>query len=214
MEFALFIPILLLSIVVHEVAHAWQARREGDRTAEEQGRITLNPLVHLDIWGSVVVPIALWATGGVLLGWAKPVPIDSRNFRDHPWSDIRVSLAGIVSNFILAFGFLLLAIVSGLLSASLPAPVPGALDAIATYGLFINLLLALFNLIPLPPLDGSHVMRHLLPSSLARPYQEFGRFGILVLIGLVLFVPQVFDVILAPVYGLMNASDAVVGYFS
>lgn len=211
MEFALFIPILLLSIVVHEVAHAWQARREGDTTAEDQGRITMNPLVHLDLWGSLIVPALLWTTGGIMLGWAKPVPVDPRNFRDNPWSDIRVSMAGIVSNFILAAGFVLLAIVAGVASAALPEPVPAVLSAIATYGLFINLLLALFNLLPIPPLDGSHVMRHLLPPSLARPYQEFGRFGILVLIGIMLFVPQAFGLLMAPINWIMAVSNSFVG---
>ncbi len=210
MEFALLAPILVLSIVVHEVAHAWQARREGDTTAEDQGRITMNPLVHLDLWGSFLVPAMLWATGGVLLGWAKPVPVDPRNFRDNPWSDIRVSMAGIVSNFILAACFVLFAVAVGLVSGALPEPLVVILNLIAVYGLFLNLLLAFFNLLPIPPLDGSHVVAHLLPPALARPYREFGRFGILVLLGLVLFVPSTFDYLYAPIRWIMTLSEAFV----
>ncbi|MDT8368207.1 MAG: site-2 protease family protein [Longimicrobiales bacterium] len=199
MDFALLIPVLLLSIVVHEVAHAWQARREGDFTADELGRITLNPLRHLDLWGSFLVPAMLWVSAGVMLGWAKPVPVDPTRFRDHPGSDIRVSLAGIVSNLGLVVGFIGLAVATGTLAPLLPAFAVTGLETVAIYGIFINLLLAFFNLLPIPPLDGSHVVASLLPARLAAPYRRFGRFGLLTIMAILILAPGFFNLVMAPV---------------
>ncbi|MFG0253045.1 MAG: site-2 protease family protein [Phycisphaerales bacterium JB038] len=201
MVFALFVPILLASVVIHEVAHAWQARREGDPTAERLGRITLNPLPHLDLMGSIVVPAVLYSMGGLIFGWAKPVPVDPRNFRTHPWSDIRVSLAGIVSNLGLA---LVLTLLAGPLLAT------GASEALRTalaYGIYLNLILAFFNLLPIPPLDGSHVVAHLLPPGAAVRYRRLGRYGILVLMALVFLLPDALSVLLAPVDWAMGLVD-------
>jgi len=209
-DFLLLIPILLFSIVVHEVAHAWQARREGDDTAEKLGRITLNPLPHLDLVGSVIIPLLLWfGNAGFLFGWAKPVPVDPRNFRRYRAGDIRVSLAGIVSNLGLAVVFTLLAAAFTAMGAGLGV-VGEVLRAGAVYGILINLILAFFNLIPIPPLDGSHVMFHLLPPRLALRYRELGRFGLLILMALVFFFPRAFQVLLSPVYLLMGAADAFI----
>ncbi len=201
MTFALLVPVLLASVVLHEVAHAWQARREGDPTADRLGRITLNPLAHLDPVGSFLVPAILYFSGGLIFGWAKPVPIDPRNFRTPPWSDIRVSLAGIAANLGAA---LLLALLAGPLAGLGGGPLAGTALLIVTYGIFINLILAFFNLLPIPPLDGSHVVAHLLPPALAAPYRAFGRYGILVLIGVVYFVPGAIGVALAPVEWVMD----------
>ncbi len=206
MSLALFVPILLASVVLHEVAHAWQARREGDPTAERLGRITLNPISHLDLVGSFLVPALLYASGGLIFGWAKPVPIDPRNFRSHPWSDVRVSLAGIVSNLGLAA---VLALVAGPLSGWLgsgTAVAQGVRTALS-YGIFLNLVLAFFNLIPIPPLDGSHVMAHLLPPRLAASYRRFGRYGLLALMGIVFFLPGVLGLLLTPVDWTMGLVD-------
>lgn len=210
MDFALFIPILLASIVLHEVAHAWQARREGDDTADRLGRITLNPISHLDPVGSVILPAVLWFGGGIIFGWAKPVPVDPSKFRSHPWGDIRVSLAGIVANLGLAAVLILIA--AGLAAGAgiVPARSGGIVDQIIWQGIFLNLLLAVFNLIPIPPLDGSHVMAHLLPAGLRERYRSFGRYGFLVLIGLVFFVPDAFRVLLSPVLWLMGWADSFV----
>lgn len=209
-DFALFVPVLLLSIVVHEVAHAWQARREGDTTAADQGRITLNPLAHLDLWGSVLVPIMLWASAGVMLGWARPVPVDASRFREHPWSDIRVSMAGIVSNLGLAVGFLALAFTAVGLAPILPDIVSTGLGLVAAYGLFINLLLAFFNLLPVPPLDGSHVVANLLPQRLAVPYRKFGQVGLIAIMVVLIFAPGTFSTILAPVNWAFEFSMSLV----
>ncbi len=210
MDFVLFIPILIASIVVHEVAHAWQARREGDDTAERLGRITLNPIPHLDLVGSIILPTVLYMGGGVLFGWAKPVPVDPSKFRDHPWSDIRVSMAGIVANLGLAVILTLFAASVAALGGFLPQGSQRILQQFAFQGIFINLLLAVFNLIPIPPLDGSHVMAKLLPPGLAIRYQAAGRYGFLILMGLVFLVPGTFGVLLTPVYWLMGLADGFV----
>lgn len=210
MDIALIIVVLIFSIVVHEVAHAWQARREGDPTADELGRITLNPLPHLDPLGSFIVPALLWFSGsGFLFGWARPVPVNPANYRDYVAGDIRVSLAGIVSN-------LGLAVVSTLLIAMLVkaesvfGSFGAVLDPVLTaleYGILINLILAFFNLLPIPPLDGSHVLAHLLPDRLAMKYRQFGQWGILALLGIMYVVPGAFSVVLWPVFFLQGLAD-------
>ncbi|MEE2900589.1 MAG: site-2 protease family protein [Gemmatimonadota bacterium] len=207
MEAVPLIAVLIASVVVHEVAHAWQARREGDDTADKLGRITLNPVSHLDLMGSVIVPLVLHFSGsGFLFGWAKPVPVNPANYRSPVWGDIRVSMAGIVSNLILAaFSTLLLAVVLKIQSVS------GSLGGtttlagqVAYYGILINLVLAFFNLIPLPPLDGSHVLYHALPRALAERYRAAGRHGLLIMMGLLFFSPGVFRYLMWPVSVLMG----------
>ena len=202
MEFLLVVPVLLFSVVAHEVAHAWQALREGDATARDLGRITLNPLPHLDPMGSFVVPLALYLLpGNFLFGWAKPVPVNPRNYRRYPSGDIRVSLAGIVANLCLVALFaLMLALATALgVSANMGGQVGTSVLTMVTYGIFINLVLAYFNLIPIPPLDGSHVLYHLLPPKLGVRYREMGRYGVtLLFIALILF-PGAFGMALAPV---------------
>ena len=213
MEFLLILPVLLFSVVVHEVAHAQVARWEGDDTAYALGRITLNPIPHLDLMGSVIVPILfIFLPGDFLFGWAKPVPVNPGNFRVRKWGDIRVSLAGIVANFILAILFTLL-VVAVLLLRDVTGNLGGAWGVIAQaayYGVFINLILAIFNLIPIPPLDGSHVVFHLLPARLGARYRELGRYGLVVIILLVYVVPGAFEVALWPVRLLMTAADSFI----
>jgi Zn-dependent protease len=180
------LPVLIFSVVLHEVAHGWMARHQGDNTAAMLGRLTLNPLPHLDPIGSVLVPGILAVTGSPILGWARPVPVNPRNYRNFKRGDILVSLAGVVVNFFLAVGFalVLVAVVWG------GRLFPGAteywslLGQLAQFGVRINLLLMLFNLIPIPPLDGSHVFYYLLPPRLAVQYRELGRYGMLILFAL------------------------------
>ncbi|MEQ8328884.1 MAG: site-2 protease family protein [Longimicrobiales bacterium] len=213
MDALLLIVVLIASVVVHEVAHAWQARREGDDTAEKLGRITLNPVPHLDLVGSFLVPAILYATSsGFLFGWAKPVPVDPRKYRDPVAGDIRVSLAGIVSNLILAVLATAMAAVVfrfGGTGAEQGA-VAAALSQMAMYGILINLILAFFNLIPIPPLDGSHVLFHMLPRKLALRYREAGRYGILVVMALLFLFPGAFRVLMYPVTLLMGVADRVI----
>lgn len=210
MDFLIFLPVLFMSVVVHEVAHAQVAKWEGDETAFRLGRITLNPIPHLDLMGSIVVPLLLFfLPGNLLFGWAKPVPVNPRNYRDPRWGDIRVSLAGITANLILA-ALCLLALA---LILKLNAWIPGStmvwdvLGRAATIGLYLNLILAVFNLIPLPPLDGSHVVYHFLPPDLGARYREVGRYGIGILMLLVFVFPDAIRLLLLPVDLLMQVAE-------
>ncbi len=176
------LPVLIFSIVLHEVAHGWMAQQQGDQTAAMLGRITLNPIPHLDPIGSFLVPALLVLSGtGVVFGWAKPVPVNPRNFRNYKRGDILVSLAGVTVNFLLgiAFAVVLAGAAWGLRLAPGMAETWQILAEMAQYGIAINFILMLFNLVPIPPLDGSHVMYHLLPPQLGMRYRELGRFGML-----------------------------------
>lgn len=186
----LVLPVLILSIVVHEYAHAWVARTQGDRTAEKEGRLTLNPLVHLDPFGSVLVPgilaLSAYAAGfpnTPVLGWAKPVPVTTSNFRNYRRGDILVSLAGVAANFALAILLtIILAVVARVLGGL--GAVPPVVLQMLLFGIQINFMLILFNLLPIPPLDGSHLFYHLLPPHLGTKYRAVGGYGMLVLFGL------------------------------
>lgn len=213
MEAVLLVIVLIFSVVVHEVAHAWQARREGDDTADRLGRITLNPLPHLDLMGSFIVPLMLHFSGsGFLFGWAKPVPVNPANYRDFKWGDIRVSMAGIVSNLILAaLSTVAAAVIFKVRSVVGPMGLAGDyLSQMAMYGIVINLVLAFFNLVPIPPLDGSHVLFHFLPRSMALRYREMGRYGLMVMMGLLFFFPAAFRIMLWPVSFFMGIADSFI----
>ena len=148
---------LLFSLSVHESAHAWTALKEGDPTAQERGRISLNPLVHIDIIGTVVMPLLMIFTGVPLLGWAKPCPVDPRNFKNVRRGQIIVSGAGPVSNLILALLFTAGPFVA-LRVIPEPSPTHPVLLLLMT-GVQLNVILAIFNMVPLPPLDGSHILQ-------------------------------------------------------
>lgn len=181
------LPVLIFSVVCHEVAHAWVARREGDNTAFMLGRITLNPIPHLDPVGSILVPGVLALTGtGILFGWARPVPVNPRNFRNYKRGDILVSLAGVTVNLLLAIAFAVLLVPVFYLLRTAPelAATWMLLRDMFFFGVLINIVLMLFNLIPIPPLDGSHVLYHFLPPRMALRYRELGRYGMMILIAL------------------------------
>jgi Zn-dependent protease len=176
--------VLLLSLSVHESAHAWTALKQGDPTAQSLGRISLNPLVHIDILGTVVMPLLMIFTNVPLLGWAKPTPVDPRRFRNLRQGEIIVSGAGPVSNLLLALLF-----TAGLFVAIrvLPAPVgTQPLVRLMLLGMQLNVLLAVFNLVPLPPLDGSHILEWSLPGGMGHRYMRavapYGAFILLVLV--------------------------------
>jgi Zn-dependent protease len=217
MELLVFLPVLLMSVVAHEVAHAQVAYWEGDDTAARLGRITLNPVSHLDLMGSFIVPVFLYLMpGSFLFGWAKPVPVNPGKFRDRKWGEIRVSLAGIVANLLLALVALGVLVLLVWIPGWLPvgSGVPEVLVQIASFTLYINLILAFFNLIPIPPLDGSHVLYHLLPPALGTRYRELGRYGMGILLLLLFVFPGAFQLLLWPVEALLNATEALLGWLT
>ena len=195
------IVVLILAFSVHECAHAWTAWRLGDPTARMLGRVTLNPIRHLDPIGSIVFPLISLVYGGFLIGWAKPTPVTGRNFKNYRRDDILVTLAGPASNLLSATIALILLIVlkhvlpGGEASIATAMAITMHIPGVATEGLpalfpialflylviFINLLLFVFNLIPLPPLDGSHILRHFLPYRAAQVYDRMGMFALIIL---------------------------------
>lgn len=181
------IVVLLFAISVHESAHAWMANRLGDPTAKMLGRVSLNPIVHIDPFGTILVPALLILFGLPAFGWAKPTPVDTRNFRDPVRGDILTAVAGPVSNFITAFlaviilAFLLRAPMSGAGGLFRGTDVVDPLAQMFELAILINVVLAVFNLIPLPPLDGSHVIRHFLSYESLKFYDRFGYFGLMML---------------------------------
>jgi len=187
----------LFAISVHESAHAWTASRCGDPTARMLGRASLNPIRHIDLVGTIILPLVAAYSGLTVLGWAKPTPVDPRNFRHPVMDDILTSVAGPVSNFIVATGALLLlgsislssasghTLVTGLVGGGDGAGSDSALAFVAKllYVLMIvNIVLAVFNLIPVPPLDGSHVLRHFLSDPVRMVYDRIGVFALLALV--------------------------------
>lgn len=175
------VVVFLFAISVHEAAHAWTANRYGDPTARMLGRITLNPIHHIDPVGTVILPLVALVYQFPMIGWAKPTPVNPLNFgKDHVKADIMTSVAGPVSNLLVATGsVLVLALV-----IRMQAVLGGAAEPL--YNLFvaaleINVLLAVFNMIPVPPLDGSHVLRHFLSGPALAVYDRIGVFGLLLL---------------------------------
>ena len=184
------VVVLLFSIIIHEIAHGYVALLNGDPTARMLGRLTLNPVPHIDPVGSILLPLLLLISqSSFLIGWAKPVPVNPLNFRNFRWGEFAVSAAGPVSNLALA------AIFSVLLRLGLENP---GLTQLAYYGVSINIILALFNLIPIPPLDGSHILALVLPRELARLYSHLQPVGFFLI--LILFYTGILGAILLPLY--------------
>jgi Zn-dependent protease len=202
--FLLAAPVLLFSMVAHEYAHGYAALRQGDSTAFQLGRLTWNPVKHIDPFMTVLLPIMTWFGAGFLFGGAKPVPVVPRNYRNFKRGDIIVSLAGIASNILLAIGALLVVVLLGLIGRAVPAAAEtcAILQVMMSFGIFFNIVLAYFNLLPIPPLDGSHVFKYLLPPKWAVQYQALGRFGLLILILLFTLGSSLFGRIMLPVYVL------------
>ncbi len=173
-------------MVAHEYAHGYAALKQGDDTAYKLGRLTWNPIKHIDLRMTIIMPIFLWWASGYTFtfGGAKPVPVVPSLFRNYRRGDIIVSLAGIAANCALAVIGTLCVIAFGLLGRAIPAASDSLslLQYMFGLGVMINVMLAWFNLMPIPPLDGSHVMKHLLPTSWAVQYERVAKFGIILLI--------------------------------
>ncbi|MGQ0560431.1 MAG: site-2 protease family protein [Gemmatimonadota bacterium] len=208
-DLILFLPVLLFSVVLHEYAHGWMARRQGDDTAYMLGRLTLNPIPHIDLFGSIILPVMLIVLRApFLIGWAKPVPVNPRNYRNYKRGDILVSLAGIVTNIGLAAIATVLLILLIHIGRALPvaAPTIQLLLQMAQQAVLINLVLAFFNLIPIPPLDGSHVLYHLLPPKLGLAYRGLYQYGMLILLLFIFVLRPIFNVLLMPAFVLYDLS--------
>lgn len=188
---------VVFAITVHEVAHGWMAKQFGDKTADRQGRLTLNPLKHIDPVGTIIVPGLLLITfTGFIFGWAKPVPVDARNFKNPKNAMMLVALAGPMSNLLMAIAWALLAragVAINMEFVSMPLIYSGVA------GITINLVLALVNMLPIPPLDGSRILSGLLPDYWAWRYNQLERWGFLIL--LVLLATNMLGMILGyPLY--------------
>ena len=204
--------VLLFSLSFHEAAHAWTSEKFGDDTGRLQGRITLNPIAHIDVFGTILFPIVSALSGIPLLGWAKPVQTNPLMWRDKTRANITVSAAGPISNFILAtvaFIVIKALIISGVVYVrggyyslveplAEPAGLMAPLSVLLSVMLLLNIGLGVFNLIPVPPLDGSHVLEELLPASMSEAYNQVRPYGFMLLYGLMFL--GVFGAIFVPIY--------------
>jgi Zn-dependent protease len=170
--------IVIVALTIHEAAHAWTAERLGDPTARMLGRVSLNPLVHIDPIGTILLPLIAVMTGFPILGWAKPVPVNVNRLRHHRRDFMIVAAAGPISNFLQAL------VIAGVFRALYPTGASDLLPAILKLGVTINLSLTFFNLIPIPPLDGGNVLAGLVPEGAARFLDQLRQFGFILLYGL------------------------------
>lgn len=197
---------LLFAIIVHEVAHGWVASKFGDQTAKLAGRLTLNPIKHIDPIGTIVVPIVLLITSPVIFGWAKPVPVDPRNLHN-PRSDmVIVALAGPVSNLLMAVFWALIAKLSVVLHPWLSVP----LEGMGWAGLQINVMLAVLNCLPIPPLDGGKAVSNLLPGRMAWYFYRFEPYGFFLLL-ILMFTGILYYILLPPIVFLIRLIARSVG---
>lgn len=181
-NFIFQIAILIISIMAHEIAHGAMAYYFGDPTAKNQGRLTLNPLKHIDLFGSIILPLVLYITGsGFLFGWAKPVPYNPYNLRNRRLGEFCVAIAGIFTNFLIAIVFAV--IIRLALAYNFSEPV---INLIA-YIIILNITLGIFNLVPVPPLDGSKILFNVVPYQYEQNLIVFEKYGFYILIVLVVF---------------------------
>jgi len=195
-------PVLLFSVIAHEIAHGYAALKQGDQTAQQLGRLSWNPIRHIDPFLTILMPLVMgFATGWrIMLGGAKPVPVNPANYRNLRRGDIIVSLAGVAANFVIAIACTAIIAVLGLVSSLAPsaAGAVGVIQVMMIYGVTINLGLIAFNLIPIPPLDGSHVMKYLLPPAWSLRYQGLTRYGLVILVLILSFGSSLLEMWMKP----------------
>lgn len=207
--------VLLFSITIHEASHGWAAKKLGDPTAFQLGRVTLNPIPHIDPVGTVMLPLIMMFTGIPLIGWAKPVPVNPMNLRNPRKDNLWISAAGPISNFMAATGFVIILQILKFLSPKLLQAafysVPGqasqlqfaqGLGLILYFGILINIALGIFNLIPIPPLDGSGVLMRFLSDEAAEKYDKIRPYGIFIIFGLIFF--RFFQIIFTPIQAFLQ----------
>ena len=201
---------LLFAVTIHEVAHGYIALRMGDHTAQKAGRLTLNPIKHLDFFGSLLLPLMLKLTGSpVIFGYAKPVPVNFSNLRNVRKSTIYVASAGVLANFVLAFLsgilFQILTYYKLFWQTSIFSPFIMDLYSMLFYSVVINLVLAIFNLIPVPPLDGSKILAMCLPAPFRIQFARLERFGMIIIIFLLLtnLLDKLLSFFLTPMFNIL-----------
>jgi Zn-dependent protease len=199
---------LLFAITLHEVAHGLVARLYGDRTAEAQGRLSLNPLKHVDPIGTLLLPaLQLLFMGRIFFGWAKPVPVDARRLRNPRWDMLKVAAAGPLANLLMAIFWVLVMIATR--RFALPGDGQPWVTAMAEAGFYINILLAAFNLLPILPLDGGRVLANLLPAgSLRHGLERLEPYGLIII--MLLLLTRVLDVVLWPIMAALTFVVATV----
>jgi Zn-dependent protease len=178
---------VILAVTFHEAAHGFVALHFGDQTAKIAGRVTLNPFKHVDLFGTILLPLLLIAlNAGFIFGYAKPVPVDFAQLRNPRWNMLFVAAAGPAMNMVLAFASAVSLYGAGAIDGESAALIGNLL----LFSIQLNVMLAIFNMLPLPPLDGSKVLAAFLPDSLMRPYLNFGRYGMTVLLLLLIVLPM------------------------
>jgi len=209
------LPILLFSVIIHEISHGYAALKLGDPTARDMGRLTLNPIPHIDLVGSIIVPLfSLLTVGQILIAWAKPVPINPMNFSNYKRDNVIVSAVGPLSNLVMALACSIVTILLLKIQPILGAASPAFFDFLFKMflgGIYLNIMLGVFNLVPVPPLDGSHVLEAFMPDSAAEAYSRIGFLGIFAIL-LLMRVPAfeaIFNATInffyAPLYQLVVA---------
>ncbi len=194
-QFSVLVLPLLFAITIHEAAHGWVAFHLGDNTAYRAGRVTFNPIKHIDPFGTIILPLIMYFSSGMIFGWAKPVPIDSSKFRHQRRDMGLVALAGPLSNLSMAI-FWALSIKLSLLIIDAPHPADHFFINMANFGISINLLLMILNLLPILPLDGGRILHSLLPTALAKNYARLEPFGLIIII--ILLITNILGKILLP----------------
>lgn len=212
---------LAIAITFHEVAHGWVARANGDQTAARLGRLSLNPIKHVDPIGTIALPTLLAVIGAPMFGWAKPVPVMQNRLNNPRWDMVKVAAAGPATNIVLGIiGAVLLGVAISILGTDTSSAVTAFIIANLQNFIVINIFLALFNMIPIPPFDGSKVLGGFLPPSLGIPFQNLERFGFLFLIILIVVVPRVTgvnvvsEIVMPPFQWVMGWLGSIVQIFA